>query len=108
MYGSWVRIPAGSQEHKNASLDEAFLFSVVNRSVGCVLGIFGSYARNEENQLSDLDILIDSNVKLDLLTLIGLEHELSETLGLKVDLITLRSVHPSLKKYIEADLLRIL
>ena len=97
-----------SRKNDYASLDEAFLFSVDKEGVGCGLGIFGSYARNEENQLSDLDILIDSNVKLDLLTLIGLEQELSETLGLKVDLITLRSVHPSLKKYIEVDLLRIL
>jgi len=90
------------------SQQQAIIKSITGRINPTFVGIFGSYARNEENQLSDLDILIDSNIKLDLLTLIGLEQELSETLGLRVDLITLRSVHPSLKKYIEADLLRIL
>lgn len=72
-----------------------------------LVGIFGSYARGEENENSDLDILIDFNLKVDLLELIGMEQELSELLGIKVDLITLRSVHQSLKSYIESDLIRI-
>lgn len=71
------------------------------------VGVFGSYARDEENEKSDLDILIDFNIKVDLLELIGLEQELSEMLGIKVDLITLRSVNQFLKPYIESDLIRI-
>jgi predicted nucleotidyltransferase len=46
-------------------------------------------------------------MKVDLLELIGLEQELSELLGIKVDLITLRSVNASLKPYIEADLIKL-
>ena len=57
------------------------------------VGIFGSYARGDENENSDLDILIDINNTVDLLELIGIEQELSELLGIKVDLITLRSVN---------------
>lgn len=73
-----------------------------------LIGIFGSYARGEQNESSDLDILIDFDETINLLELIGLEQELTELLGMKVDLVTLRSLPPSLKPYIDSDLIRIL
>lgn len=73
-----------------------------------LIGIFGSYARGEQNESSDLDILIDFDETINLLELIGLEQELTDLLGVKVDLVTLKSVHPSLKPYIDSDLIRIL
>ena len=69
-----------------------------------MIGIFGSHARGENDQDSDLDILIDFDQTLDLLEIIGLEQELSEKLGIKVDLITVRSLNPQLKIYVEKDL----
>jgi predicted nucleotidyltransferase len=69
------------------------------------IGIFGSYARGDNNLKSDLDILIDYEEPLDLLELIGLEQELSERLGIKVDLITYRSLHPRLQDKVEKDLI---
>jgi len=82
--------------------------SVTKRYNPTLLGIFGSYARGEESEKSDLDILIDFDAKINLLELIGIEQELSELLGIKVDLITLRSVNASLKPYIESDLIRLI
>lgn len=73
-----------------------------------LIGIFGSYARGEQIESSDLDILIDFDGTINLLELIGLEQELTDLLGVKVDLVTLKSVHPSLKPYIDSDLIRIL
>jgi predicted nucleotidyltransferase len=72
-----------------------------------MIGIFGSYARGEENADSDLDILIDFESKVDLLELIGIEQELESLLGMKVDLITYRSINASLKPYIEHDLIKL-
>lgn len=72
-----------------------------------LVGVFGSYARGEEDETSDLDLLIDFDQKIDLLEIIGLEQELSEILGVKVDLVTRRSINDALKIYIEADLIRI-
>lgn len=86
---------------------ESIIKKVTQKVQPTLLGIFGSYARGEENENSDLDILIDFDLKVDLLELIGIEQELSELLGIKVDLITLRSVNQSLKSYIETDLIRI-
>ena len=40
------------------------------------IGIFGSYARNEEKPDSDLNILVSFSKSLNLLQLIGLEQEL--------------------------------
>jgi len=72
-----------------------------------MVGIFGSYARNEQNVSSDLDILIDFKKSINLLDLIGLEQELTELLGIKVDLVTVRSLNQKLSPYIQKDLIRI-
>ena len=68
-----------------------------------MVGIFGSYARGENDEHSDLDILVDFEQVVDLLTLIGLEQELSEKLGIKVDLVTTRALSPGLRTYVEKD-----
>lgn len=70
------------------------------------IGVFGSYARNENSADSDLDILIylDYSKRISLLDLIGVEQELSEELGVKVDLVTERSVSPLIKPLIEKDI----
>lgn len=73
-----------------------------------LVGIFGSYARNEQKHSSDIDILVDFKRKTNLLDLIGIEQELTELLGMKVDLITLRSVNEQLKSFIQKDLIRII
>ena len=88
-----------SSQQKNTIL------SVVSAFKPTLLGIFGSYARGENRHDSDLDVLIDFEHPPNLLDIIGLEQELSEQLGVKVDLITLRSLNPQLKEYIEQDLI---
>jgi predicted nucleotidyltransferase len=91
-----------------SSQQEKIIRSVTKKVEPKLLGIFGSYARGEENEKSDIDILIDFDLKVNLLQLIEIEQELSELLGIKVDLVTLRSVNASLKPIIERDLIRIL
>jgi uncharacterized protein len=70
------------------------------------IGVFGSFARNEDHKESDLDILIflDSGNKVSLFDLIGAEQELSEKLGITVDLVTDRSLNPLIRPFIEKDL----
>ena len=51
------------------------------------LGVFGSYARGQQTEDSDLDVLVDLQDAVGLLELAGLQHDLSEALGLKVDLV---------------------
>ncbi len=69
------------------------------------IGIFGSYARNESKSDSDLDILVNLNTAISLFQLVRIERELSELLGVKVDLVTEGAIkNQKLRKYIEADL----
>ncbi|MDP2187729.1 MAG: nucleotidyltransferase domain-containing protein [Sphingobacteriaceae bacterium] len=82
--------------------------SVTKKLRPTLLGVFGSYARNEASVDSDLDLLIDFEQRVNLIDLIGIEQELSKSLGIKVDLVTKRSVHTALAPYIEADLIRLI
>lgn len=50
------------------------------------LGVFGSYARGEQRDGSDLDILVECGDGMTLLDYAGLRDELSHELGIKVDL----------------------
>jgi len=69
------------------------------------IGIFGSYARNEQTEGSDIDILVKFKRGITLLQLIRLENELSEKLGIKVDLVTEGALtNTKLKKMISQDL----
>lgn len=69
------------------------------------IGIFGSYARNEETENSDIDILVKFKKGITLLQLIRLENELSEKLGIKVDLVTEGALtNIKLRKTISQDL----
>ena len=73
-------------------------------------GIFGSYARGEAKKRSDIDILIKvrKGKKFSLLDLVGLQMELEEKLGKKVDLLTYNGISPYLKKYIMEDEIKII
>jgi uncharacterized protein len=51
------------------------------------LGVFGSYVRGEQTENSDLDILVNLGDGIGLLELAGLQQDLSEALGVKVDLV---------------------
>ena len=73
------------------------------------VGIFGSFARGENTKGSDLDILVEFKDSPSLLTLIKLENQLSEILGIKVDLVTTGALkNKRIKKSIHRDLINIL
>jgi hypothetical protein len=67
------------------------------------LGIFGSYVRGEQNEESDVDLLIDYTEAPDLIELIDLENYLSDNLGMKVDVVTKNGLKPRLKERILSE-----
>ncbi len=60
------------------------------------VAVFGSYARGEEKKGSDIDVLVEFSETKGLLALVRIERELSEFLGIKVDLLTEESISPYL------------
>ena len=70
------------------------------------IGIFGSYSRNQQKKGSDLDILIRLKGRISLLKLVILEQQLSEALGIPVDLVTEQGIrNQRLRDYINKDLI---
>jgi len=59
--------------------------------------IFGSLARGETKQGSDIDILVEFAGEKSLLDLAGFKIELEELLGVRVDVLTYGSLHPLLR-----------
>jgi uncharacterized protein len=66
-------------------------------------GIFGSYARNEENASSDLDILVELNQPIGL-SFIDLADELEALMQMKVDLVSRKGIKPKYFQAIEQDI----
>jgi uncharacterized protein len=69
-----------------------------------IIGVFGSYVRDEQRPDSDLDLLVelDRPPKISLLGLVELEDSLSSLLGLKVDI----AIKKNLKKRIGRRILQ--
>nr|PZM98694.1 MAG: hypothetical protein DIU74_13330 [Pseudomonadota bacterium] len=62
--------------------------------------VFGSVARGEETEQSDVDLLVRFTKRKSLLDLVRIEREFSEALGRKVDLLTEGSLSPYLRDQI--------
>ena len=63
-------------------------------------GIFGSYARGEQNKKSDVDILIEIDKNADLFDLIKLKLLLEKNLNKKVDLVEYELIRPEIRERI--------
>lgn len=65
------------------------------------LGLFGSVARGEAVQASDVDVVVELNRPMGLFGLSDLKHLIQQILGVEnVDLITREGIHPALKDVI--------
>lgn len=64
------------------------------------LGIFGSYVRGEQNDESDVDVLVEFSETPSLLKFINLENYLTDTLGVKVDLVHKGGLKPIIAEQI--------
>jgi len=72
------------------------------------IAIFGSFARGEASQESDVDILVEffepRRIPVGLLSWVRLERELSQRVGRKVDLVSFSGLRPRLRKEIEREM----
>lgn len=69
------------------------------------LGVFGSFARNEQSDVSDLDIVVEL-ARSNMFDLIGIKQEIEEQLNLPVDIVQYREkMNSFLKRRIDNDAL---
>ena len=67
------------------------------------IGIFGSYAKGEAGEESDVDIVVEL-AKPDMFCLIGIKQAVEEGLGVKADVVRLRDqMNQVLRRRIEQD-----
>lgn len=67
------------------------------------IGVFGSVARNEQGAESDVDLLVEFEAPVSLFDLVRLEDELTERLGVEVDLVTKGSLRPRIGERVDED-----
>ena len=74
------------------------------------IGVFGSFARGDNDENSDIDIAIEINhdkVTVGFFEFARMERFLEQLLGKKVDLVTKRSIKPYLKERILSQMIMI-
>ncbi|TLM64509.1 MAG: nucleotidyltransferase family protein [Deltaproteobacteria bacterium] len=83
---------------------EKILVEVLSQHNASRIAIFGSRARGEEHAGSDLDVLVSFSQAKSLLKMVAIERELSQRLGIKVDLLTEAAISPHLRERIQSQL----
>jgi len=68
------------------------------------VGVFGSMARGEANDQSDIDLLVEFSRRKSLLAMVALERQIATALGRKVELLTEAAISPYLRERILGDL----
>ena len=69
------------------------------------LAIFGSIARDEAADNSDVDVLVVFDRKASFDLFMDLKFYLEELLGLRVDLVTDKALRPQVRRIIEGELI---
>ena len=69
------------------------------------IGIFGSYARGEAKETSDIDILVDFYEVPSLFRFIELEEYLEELLGVRVDLVLKSALKPRISEHVMKEVI---
>jgi predicted nucleotidyltransferase len=67
------------------------------------LGVFGSYARGEATEKSDIDIAVEINGTMGL-NFIAMADEIEELFGIKTDVISKRAIKPKYLPFVEKDI----
>lgn len=84
---------------KKYKRDNSKAYGIVN------IGIFGSVARGEEKEESDVDVCVEMS-KPDLFYMVHIKEDLQELFGRSVDVVRMRpSMNALLRKNIERDMI---
>lgn len=73
---------------------------ILNRYGVTRAGVFGSYARDEADENSDIDMLVDIQKDIGLFEFVRLKLELEKALGRKVDIVEYDTIKPLIREKI--------
>jgi len=92
---------------KNINLIKSKVIDILKKNNIKKAGIFGSYARGEQKNNSDIDLLIEPNKGMGF-EFFGMNDLLEKKLGKKVHLVTYKYISPHIRKNVLNDEIRIL
>ena len=84
--------------------DTNALINICRENDVAKLEVFGSTARGEASDNSDIDLVVAFSKRKSLLALVSLERKMSAALGRKVDLLTEAAISPYLREGIKREL----
>jgi predicted nucleotidyltransferase len=84
--------------------DTSALINICRENDVAKLEMFGSTARGEASDNSDVDLVVAFSKRKSLLALVSLERKMSAALGRKVDLLTEAAISPYVREGIKRDL----
>lgn len=80
--------------------------SLLDRYGVSAISVFGSVARGESTEDSDIDLLVEFSQPIGLLQFVELKRVLEELLGRPVDLVTPKALKPQLRDRILKEAIR--
>ena len=83
------------------------IIEVAGRHRAVNVRLFGSVARGEEHEISDIDMLVDFLPGASLLDQVALIQDLSDKLQRKVDVVSTRALNPHLREDILKEAIKI-
>lgn len=87
-----------------ASPEKEKIVEICKRNYIEFCALFGSFARGEANEKSDIDLLVRFSKPIGLFGFAGIEQELEEALGRKVDLATDKMIGEYIRESVFRDL----
>ncbi len=69
------------------------------------LGVFGSYVRGQQTEESDIDVLVELGDGIGMLRFVGLQQDLSDALGVNVDLVDNAALKPDIGRRIRSEVI---
>jgi uncharacterized protein len=82
---------------------KSIIIPILHKNGVLKASLFGSIVRSENNEKSDIDILVQFDDGKSLFDLIGLKLELEEKLKIKVDVLTYDSINSKIKDQILSE-----
>ncbi len=96
--------PQTDPSHNSSSIDRARIVAILREHGVRHASLFGSVARGEQREDSDIDLLIDLPPGASLMDLSRLGLELEDALGRSVDLVTsFEALHPIIQERLRRE-----
>lgn len=91
-----------------SDIDKELIIKIAKEHGATSISIFGSTARGDDQQSSDIDLLVDLEFGRSLIDLVRLERELREEFNIDFDVLTPNSLHPRIRERINREKVSIL